>query len=264
MALAAGKLWCAIRDRIFVVCPNSLKVQVALSSLSSRVGHRWSSDHLSAFILGRRLSPACLGHEHRWIVDASCLDCISRFTRDPSLSRHTLQLSSRDKHSHSRDTKTARSVHRTCSLVFTLSIDLTRCLFVCSVCDDIIRAHKLGCLRVTALHICKETLWVGTSAGVLVNITVPQIIDSSSSSSSSNGTNRFPATSLQLKGLSCGHAGPVRSIISTDTTVVTPTEDAPTVKTIILTVGDGFEDYANNDETLGKDDSLSHVIVWQL
>ena len=28
MALAAGRLWCAIRDRIFVVCPNSLNVEV--------------------------------------------------------------------------------------------------------------------------------------------------------------------------------------------------------------------------------------------
>lgn len=28
MALAAGRLWCAIRDKIFVVCPNSLNVEV--------------------------------------------------------------------------------------------------------------------------------------------------------------------------------------------------------------------------------------------
>jgi hypothetical protein len=28
MALAAGKLWCGIKDKIFVVCPNSLNVQV--------------------------------------------------------------------------------------------------------------------------------------------------------------------------------------------------------------------------------------------
>lgn len=28
MTLAAGKLWCAIRDKIFVVCPNSLNVEV--------------------------------------------------------------------------------------------------------------------------------------------------------------------------------------------------------------------------------------------
>jgi len=32
MALAAGKIWCAIRDRIFVVCPNSLNVEVNSSS----------------------------------------------------------------------------------------------------------------------------------------------------------------------------------------------------------------------------------------
>jgi hypothetical protein len=28
MVLAAGRLWCAIRDKIFVVCPNSLNVEV--------------------------------------------------------------------------------------------------------------------------------------------------------------------------------------------------------------------------------------------
>jgi hypothetical protein len=33
IVLAAGKLWCAIRDRIFVVCPNSLTVEVTFSFL---------------------------------------------------------------------------------------------------------------------------------------------------------------------------------------------------------------------------------------
>jgi hypothetical protein len=28
ISLVSGKLWCAIRDRIFVVCPNSLNIQV--------------------------------------------------------------------------------------------------------------------------------------------------------------------------------------------------------------------------------------------
>jgi hypothetical protein len=31
-----------------------------------------------------------------------------------------------------------------------------------------------------------------------------------------------------------------------------------------MTCGDGFEDYNNNDETLGKDDARSHLILWQL
>jgi hypothetical protein len=34
MALAAGRLWCAIRDKIFVVCPNSLNVEVKLLHIS--------------------------------------------------------------------------------------------------------------------------------------------------------------------------------------------------------------------------------------
>ena len=131
-----------------------------------------------------------------------------------------------------------------------------RIVIVVSVCDDIIRAHKLGCLRVSYLHVCKETLWVGTSAGVLINISIPQLIDSTN--------NKLTANSLQLKGLSFGHAGPVRFIISTDATILPPSDETTSVKAFVFTIGDGFEDYTNNDESLGKDDALSHVIVWQL
>lgn len=114
----------------------------------------------------------------------------------------------------------------------------------------------MGCLRVSALHICKETLWVGTSAGVLITISVPQLLDSVNA--------KVTASALQLKSLAFGHAGPVRFIISTDATVVSSTDDSPSTRTVVLSIGDGFEDYATNDETLGKDDALPHVIVWQL
>lgn len=78
-------------------------------------------------------------------------------------------------------------------------------------------------------------------------------------------SNKLTANSLQLKGLSFGHTGPVRFILSTDTTIVpTSDETTTTVKTFVFSIGDGFEDYTNNDESLGKDDALSHVIVWQL
>ncbi len=36
MALSAGRLWCAIRDKIFVVCPNSLNVEVKFSFKSKK------------------------------------------------------------------------------------------------------------------------------------------------------------------------------------------------------------------------------------
>ena len=90
----------------------------------------------------------------------------------------------------------------------------------------------------------------------MINISVSQLIDA--------GNNKLTASSLHLKGLSFGHAGPVRFIISTDTTILSTSEESTSVKTLVLTIGDGFEDYTSNDETLGKDDALSHVIVWQL
>lgn len=42
-------------------------------------------------------------------------------------------------------------------------------------CDDIIRQHKSACLRVTSLLACKELLWIGTSAGVVLTMPLPHI-----------------------------------------------------------------------------------------
>lgn len=40
-----------------------------------------------------------------------------------------------------------------------------------SNCDNIIQQHKAACLRVTSLLACKEILYMGTSAGVILRIT---------------------------------------------------------------------------------------------
>ncbi|UJR10864.1 hypothetical protein I4U23_015051 [Adineta vaga] len=211
MALAAGRLWCAIRDRIFVVCPNSLTVE-----------HSFLVDDCHRHVCS--IAPGGSSMHHVWIA---------------SQGSHEIRL--------------YHATHFVCLLETSIRTVVTQKL---QVCDDIIRAHKLGCLRVSALHICKETLWVGTSAGVLLNISVPQLLDSSN--------NKLTASSLQLKSLSFGHAGPVRFILSTDATIVSSTDESTSMKTVVLSVGDGFEDYATNDESLGKDDALPHVIVWQL
>lgn len=47
-------------------------------------------------------------------------------------------------------------------------------------CDDIIRQHKAACLRVTAILACKDLLWIGTSAGVLLTMSLPHITASTS------------------------------------------------------------------------------------
>ncbi|CAG0923834.1 unnamed protein product, partial [Notodromas monacha] len=41
--------------------------------------------------------------------------------------------------------------------------------------DDIIRQHKAACLRVTSLLCCKDLLWVGTSAGVVLVVPLPHM-----------------------------------------------------------------------------------------
>jgi len=43
------------------------------------------------------------------------------------------------------------------------------------VADDIIRQHKMACLRVTALLACRDRLWVGTSAGVILTLPLPKL-----------------------------------------------------------------------------------------
>lgn len=49
-----------------------------------------------------------------------------------------------------------------------------------SNCDDIIRQHKAACLRVTSLLACKDLIWVGTSAGVLLTILAQNVCKGSS------------------------------------------------------------------------------------
>ena len=50
--------------------------------------------------------------------------------------------------------------------------------FVCqklSGLDELIRVHKLSCLKITCIHVCKDTLWIGTSAGLLINLKIPHL-----------------------------------------------------------------------------------------
>lgn len=41
--------------------------------------------------------------------------------------------------------------------------------------DHIIRQHKAACLRVTSLLSCKDLLWIGTSAGVVLTMSLPNV-----------------------------------------------------------------------------------------
>ena len=114
-------------------------------------------------------------------------------------------------------------------------------------CYDIIRAHKLGCLHVTALHVSEEMLWIGTSAGVIINLRISQLVDSLS-------TNKLSANSIQFECLAFGHAGPVRFFLS----------NIEEGKRFLISIGDGFEDFNQHEEHFGKDDAFSHLIFWKV
>lgn len=71
-------------------------------------------------------------------------------------------------------------------------------LFLPPGSDAIIRQHKAACLRITALLVCEELLWVGTSAGVVLTMpTTPSTIS-------------CPRAPLSPTGLGQGHTGHVR------------------------------------------------------
>uniref|UniRef100_A0A1I8GEK5 RAB3GAP2_N domain-containing protein n=1 Tax=Macrostomum lignano TaxID=282301 RepID=A0A1I8GEK5_9PLAT len=62
------------------------------------------------------------------------------------------------------------------SAEFLLEMDLSAAVNLkLSACDDIVRQHKTACLRVTCMIVCKDLLWVGTSAGVIVVIPVLKV-----------------------------------------------------------------------------------------
>ncbi|KAG9470627.1 hypothetical protein GDO78_017188, partial [Eleutherodactylus coqui] len=141
--------------------------------------------------------------------------------------------------------------------------------------DAIIRQHKSACLRITALLACKDLLWIGTSAGVVLTLTI------TSSTSSLKG----PVCPV---GLSQGHTGHVRFLTSVelpdgfdvhfplpgdqgneqpcDTEKRDSTRHRPKSKLLVISGGDGYEDFrlTNSSETVGRDDSTNHLLLWRV
>ncbi|XP_003780965.1 rho guanine nucleotide exchange factor 17 [Otolemur garnettii] len=153
--------------------------------------------------------------------------------------------------------------------------------------DAIIRQHKAACLRITALLVCEELLWVGTSAGVV--LTMP----------TSPGTVNCPRAPLSPAGLGQGHTGHVRFLAAVQLpdgfNLLCPTpppppdtgpEKLPSLehrdsprhrsptsarpKMLVISGGDGYEDFrlssggGSSSETVGRDDSTNHLLLWRV
>eukprot|EP00063_Salmo_salar_P095951 XP_014070786.1 PREDICTED: rho guanine nucleotide exchange factor 17-like isoform X3 [Salmo salar] len=160
--------------------------------------------------------------------------------------------------------------------------------------DAIIRQHKAACLRITALLACKDLLWIGTSAGVVLTLSIPAV-----SSGTVSGTLRSPLTPM---GSAHGHTGHVRFLTSIelpegfDVNFPLPADITGNpaqsgveggngglqrrdsarrrasvllpVKTnqLVISGGDGYEDFrlTNSSETVGRDDSTNHLLLWRV
>ncbi|KAL0819297.1 hypothetical protein ABMA28_008534 [Loxostege sticticalis] len=152
-------------------------------------------------------------------------------------------------------------------------------------CDDIIRQHKAACLRVTALAAHRDTLWVGTSAGVLLTAPLQHSPDAR--------TGAF--TVPHLTGIPYGHTGHVRFLTivenpaphrqpakATQTSLKTKALSRRSAnaeklqkqhettqsnkETLIISGGDGYEDFRSSTmtEDAGREDSTNHLLLWRV
>ncbi|XP_059046905.1 rho guanine nucleotide exchange factor 17-like [Achroia grisella] len=152
-------------------------------------------------------------------------------------------------------------------------------------CDDIIRQHKAACLRVTALLAHGGSLWVGTSAGVL--LTAPLARDAAPPAL---------AGTFTIPGVPYGHTGHVRFLTVVENPVPpkqsTQKSTQPSLKTkalsrrsanadklqkqaetsqvnqetLVISGGDGYEDFrsSSNTEDAGREDSTNHLLLWRV
>ncbi|XP_037050154.1 uncharacterized protein LOC119084247 isoform X2 [Bradysia coprophila] len=137
-----------------------------------------------------------------------------------------------------------------------------------SNCDDIIRQHKAACLRVTSLLACKEMVWVGTSAGVLLTISaIPTAMG---------------IEAPIVTGIPYGHTGHVRfltcveydkmneEVKSSTNRQSLPVKTKPdSTNLLIISGGDGYEDFRNSgahpsNEVSGREDSTNHLLLWNV
>ncbi|KAL3290287.1 hypothetical protein HHI36_023632 [Cryptolaemus montrouzieri] len=132
-------------------------------------------------------------------------------------------------------------------------------------CDDIIRQHKAACLRVTSLLACKDLLWIGTSAGVI--LTMP-LLESSNVN--------FGSTPI-VTGVSHGHTGQARFLTYIETPTNNPdvphrhvfkriSDQRNSMKSLVISGGDGYEDFrsSNISEVAGREDSTNHLLLWSV
>nr|XP_057935379.1 rho guanine nucleotide exchange factor 17-like isoform X2 [Doryrhamphus excisus] len=160
--------------------------------------------------------------------------------------------------------------------------------------DAIIRQHKAACLRITALLACKDLLWIGTSAGVVLTLATPTVSSGTGacamksppvpmgSAHGHTGHVRF-LTSIELpEGLGMNFPSPVLDTTGKQSQCGSTVDGSlqrrdsarrrtsahllPKTDHLVISGGDGYEDFRlnNSGETVGRDDSTNHLLLWRV
>ncbi|CAI5446062.1 unnamed protein product [Caenorhabditis angaria] len=123
--------------------------------------------------------------------------------------------------------------------------------------EDILREHKMGCLRITTLTIARSHLWIGTSAGYIL-------------STSLNAAKTQPSPDLNV--CEAAHCGPCRIVIPITSnshntlkkqkmsTMTTPSHQNSNL--LILSCGEGNEERKPSQDN-DVSDSLNTFILWK-
>ncbi|XP_053417261.1 rho guanine nucleotide exchange factor 17 [Nycticebus coucang] len=240
MVSVGGRLWCGYQNRVLVLSPDTLQLQHTfhVGQDSSRSVACMVDSSLGVWVTLKGSAHVCLYHP--------------------------------DTFEQLAEVDVTPPVHR-----------------MLAGSDAIIRQHKAACLRITALLVCEELLWVGTSAGVV--LTMP----------TSPGTVSCPRAPLSPAGLGQGHTGHVRFLAAVQLpdgfNLLCPTpppppdtgpEKLPSLdhrdsprhrsptsarpKMLVISGGDGYEDFrlssggGSSSETVGRDDSTNHLLLWRV
>lgn len=138
--------------------------------------------------------------------------------------------------------------------------------------DAIIRQHKAACLRITALLACQDLLWVGTSAGVVLSLAMPGKRGSEPPPpplglpQGHTGHVRFLTAMEVPEGCELRAGGPEQPNDAEQRDPTHPRLALSKAKMLVISGGDGYEDFrlTNSSESVGRDDSTNHLLLWRV
>nr|CAH8850672.1 unnamed protein product [Trichobilharzia regenti] len=170
---------------------------VIVKRMLAVAGKIWCAAHRSIFIL----NPTTLNSELTFPLNGNYAD--PRGIQLMAYGKQTVWLAT--------ENSSRISLYHATSGEFLMEIDLKPVVLErLQDCDEIIMRHKEACLRITCLTVCKDLLWAGTSAGVIVTVAIPKV---------GTGTTHENVKQPQLETLSHGHIGQVRFLVTLDNIV---------------------------------------------